>query len=65
MPKSPSSQTGAPRIDVALFESRKTKSFAGERNRNLNRPRHLWPSGRSTDEALELALEQGFDHGIH
>lgn len=52
------------RIDLALFESRvKDEIVAGEEQESTGRGTFA-NAGRSTRRGLELAVEQGFDHGI-
>ncbi|MEH6498655.1 MAG: TonB-dependent receptor [Pseudoalteromonas distincta] len=52
------------RIDLALFESRvKDEIVAGEEQELTGRGTFA-NAGRSTRRGLELAVEQGFDHGI-
>ncbi|PCC99651.1 TonB-dependent receptor family protein [Halopseudomonas pelagia] len=52
------------RIDLALFESRvKDEIVAGEEQQLTGRGTFA-NAGRSTRRGIELAVEQGFDHGI-
>lgn len=52
------------RVDLALFESRvEDEIVAGEKQASTERDTFA-NVGRSTRRGLELAVEQGFDHGI-
>lgn len=52
------------RVDLALFESRvEDEIVAGEKQASTERDTFA-NAGRSTRRGLELAVEQGFDHGI-
>ncbi|MFN3581760.1 MAG: TonB-dependent receptor family protein [Pseudomonas sp.] len=52
------------RIDLALFESRVKDEIVAGAQQELTGRGTFANAGRSTRRGLELAVEQGFDHGI-
>lgn len=52
------------RIDLALFESRVEDEIVAGEEQQLTGRSTFANAGRSTRRGIELAVEQGFDHGI-